>query len=190
MHEPRPWTYSGVTIDGYTFDQVSGSHNGSGNYTLRTRGECVTTEDLKSKINWEQPTIENLSETQACQLPQNFGYIMDAADYNVQRDEWTIRIHTLRRYFADCEQLDKTIAALNTSIAEKDAEITTKNQTIQTQANTITNKDSQIESQQSTIDAQTAEINDLNVALAEADELAIALYEAQQATEEPAAGEA
>lgn len=172
----KPWEYSGVKVNGIVFNSVTGGYLGSGKYTLVADGNVVTKENIQS-IDWEHPTIENLSIYKECQLPQDYSYIFDDADYCLARNEWTVKVHISRQLFGDVTQYQEQISALNTTIAEKD---TTINETT-TALNTANN---QLNAANSEIAAKNTEIEELSVALAEADELAIALFEAQQATED------
>lgn len=168
----NPWDFSGVKVDGFIFDSVLEGYVGSGKYTLTASGKRVTKENIES-IDWEHPTIENLSLYQACQLPQDYAYIFDDADYCLAQDKWTVKVHISRQLFGDVTQYQNQISNLNTTIAEKDATIDEKN----TSLNTV---NSQLSEANAQIAAKDSEIEELNAALAEADELAIALFEAQQ----------
>lgn len=166
----KPWDYSGVKVNGVTFNSVNGGYLGSGKYTLIADGKVVTKEQIQA-INWEHPTIENLSVTQACQLPQDYSYIFDDADYCLARNEWTVKVHISRQLFGDVTQYQNQISALNTTISEKDAAISEK-------TSALADANSQLSTANSQIAAKDSEIEELNAALAEADELAISLYEA------------
>lgn len=163
----KPWDYSGVKVNGIIFNTVTGGYLGSGQYTLTADGNVVTKEQIQA-IDWEHPTIENLSVTQACQLPQDYSYIFDDADYCLARNEWKVKVHVSRQLFGDVTQYQNQISALNTTISEKDATISEKTTALADANNQIAAKDTEIE--------------ELNAALAEADELAIALYEAANQT--------
>lgn len=154
---PNPYDLSGVKIDGVIIDSVrTGAHNGE--YILTTRGTCVNAEGIEA-IDWNEPTIENLSLHFRCQLPQGYGYVKDSADYSLERDQWVIKVHVARQYLGDVSQYENRIADLNNTIQSKDAALTAKNQELS---------------------AKNQEIESLNSQLSEADEALIAMFEAQE----------
>lgn len=154
---PNPYDLSGVKIDGVIIDSVrTGARNGE--YILTTRGTCVNAEGIEA-IDWDQPTIENLSLHFRCQLPQGYGYVKDSADYSLERDQWVIKVHVARQYLGDVSQYENRIADLNSTIQSKDAALTAKNQELS---------------------AKNQEIESLNSQLTEADEALIAMFEAQE----------
>ncbi|MCI5844041.1 MAG: hypothetical protein MR004_10455 [Clostridiales bacterium] len=127
-----------------------------GSYVVRFPHDAVLSQ-LES-INWDKPTIvlNEPRDTNKTYLPTGCGFVLDHLTYSSHPMEWKAEIKVGKQYLGDVTGYQAQIDKLTAQSAD----------------------------QQSTISNQKQEIAKLEVQLAEADELAIALYEAQMAAEE------
>lgn len=171
----NPYDLSGVKVDGIIFDSVmSGVTNGE--YILRTRG-CNLTADQVRNINWAEPTIENLSTKFRCQLPQGYGYVLDDADYCLKNDEWKVTVHMGRQFLGDVSQYQGQIEDLNAALESKTTELNTKTTELEAKTDEVESLNTELQNKEAALSEKDQEIENLNAALAEADELAISLFE-------------
>jgi hypothetical protein len=123
----------------------------NGHYCVTFQQEKAGLEQLQ-QINWAAPEVQRLTEqTSALGLPEGYGFSVTDIRYDYGSGSFTVEVQTLQPYAEELTACQAEISQLNA----------------QTQA------------QQETIQALQAEIDSLTTQLAEADELAIALYEAQ-----------
>lgn len=139
-------------IDGVTAAFVTrGAENGQ--YQVLFERENASLEQIEG-INWAKPSIEKLTDRD-CELglPEGYGFDVVKITYASSTRSYTVTVKTAQQYLGDVTEYQAQIEELTSQNAEK----------------------------QNTIAAQEQEIASLQDQLAEADELAIALYEAQAA---------
>ena len=139
-------------IDGVTASFITrGTENGQ--YRILFERENASLEQIEG-INWAGPVIEKLRDRDCEQgLPDGYGFEVVDITYANNTRSYTVTVQTAQQYLGDV-----------TEYQAKVAELTGRN-----------------EEQQDAIAAQEREIATLRDQLAEADELAIALYEGQAA---------
>lgn len=170
------------TVDGVPVGLVMReSYNGA--YIIVIERERATLEQVEA-INWEQPNIV-VTPGEECILPTGYGFTLRDINYSRNDQAWKVIVAVGQQYLGDVtgymaeiEAKNEQIAALQEAGIQKDNTIATQEAKISRQTTDLTNKTEQISQ-------QTATIQQLEQQLAEADELAIALYEAQAASAVP-----
>lgn len=143
------------TIDNVPVKLAMRTHQ-NGGYLLFFEHD-VTLDQLE-RINWANPTIVKAEPVRPYDtyLPYGYGFELEKLTYSSLPKEWQAEIKVCKQYLGDVTEYQEKIDKLTAQSAD----------------------------QKSTISNQKQEIAKLEVQLAEADELAIALYEAQIASEE------
>lgn len=141
-------------IDGLISGLISRNAIG-GNYRVAFEREFASLEQIEA-INWSRPTVEYIGpHGSEPGLPEGYGFDVVKITYDSNCKTYYVELKTAKQYLGDVTGYQDEIKALNNAAAEKDALIRDQNK----------------------------KIIDLQDQLAEADELAIALYEAQTAAE-------
>lgn len=126
-----------------------------GNYRVVFERENASLEQIEA-INWAKPVIEYIGpHGSEPGLPEGYGFDVVGITYDSGCKTYYVELKTAKQYLGDVTGYQDEIKALNNAATEKDALIRDQNR----------------------------KIIDLQDQLAEADELAIALYEAQTAAE-------
>lgn len=122
-----------------------------GNYKVAFEREYASLEQIEA-INWSRPAVEYIGlHSSEPVLPEGYGFDVVGITYDSNCRTYYVELKTARQYLGDVTGYQTEIASLNIAAAEKD----------------------------SLIMEQQRNILDLQDQLAEADELAIALYEAR-----------
>ncbi|WP_301003251.1 hypothetical protein [uncultured Duncaniella sp.] len=155
----------------------------NGAYILVIEREKATLEQIEA-INWDSPEIVS-KPGETCILPVGYGFVLEDINYSNSDHTWKVKVSVGQQYLGDVTgyaaqvaEKDQQIAALQDAGAQKDRTISQQADQISQQTAALTQKTTQISQQTSTI-------HQLEQQLAEADELAIALYEAQAAAAVP-----
>lgn len=128
----------------------------NGHYCITFEREEASLEQIE-QINWDKPSIRRLTDREGeLGLPEGYGFELTDIRYQHSSRYFVAEVRTARQYLGDVTGYQDEIKALNNAATEKDALIRDQNR----------------------------KIIDLQDQLAEADELAIALYEAQTAAED------
>ena len=169
-------------IDGISAGYVKRS--GTKEYTVRFKREFASIEDIE-RIDWEKPEIVAI-ESEPCPLPRG-GFDVAGITYNHSERAYEVTLRLKAEHYGD-------VSAFAAELAEKNATIAKQEQTIEELGNDllaaekdarekaaeIDAKDAKISEQGAQLSEQDSRIAALQQELAEADELAISLYEAQE----------
>ena len=151
--------------------------SGTKEYTVRFERECASLDDIEA-INWAEPEIASLGGD-ACPLPRG-GFDLIGTTYDDSKRSFVITLQLKAEHYGD-------VSAYAAELAEKAATIAEQEQTIEELGNDLlaAEKDAkakaaEIEIKNTQLSEKDSRIATLTQELAEADELAISLYEAQE----------
>lgn len=148
-------------IDGVPCGLIMRDPAANGKYRVVFERERTSIEQIEA-INWAAPSIE-AKEGKVCLLPEGYGFEMVRITYDSNVRSYTVELKTAQQYLGDVTGYQAQVEELTAGLAAK-----------QREADGLSN----------TIALKNSEVSLLNAQLAEADELAISLYEAQLAVSE------
>ena len=177
MFYGKKWTIDSIPTG---FVQRSGTEE----YTVRFERECADLDKIEA-INWAKPEIASLVD-EMCPLPQG-GFDVVGITYNHSERTFDVTLRLKTEFFGD-------VSAFAAELAEKTAAIEEQKQTIaglgddlaaaekdaKAKAMEIEAKNAKISEQGAQLSEKDSRIATLTQELAEADELAMSLYEAQE----------
>lgn len=111
-------------IDGVTAGPIRRHYPNNGHYTVIFERGYASLEQIE-KINWAQPTIQNISgkpDTQG--LPEGYGFEVIKIEYVSECRYYTVELQTASQYLGDVTEYQDQIAELEAASAEKDSTIT------------------------------------------------------------------
>jgi hypothetical protein len=152
----RHWRVDGVEAAFITRGQERGE------YKVVFERDAAELSQLEA-IHWEKPTIEHLVDREETALPENYGFTPERITYDSGSGCYTVTVTTATQYLGDVTAYQAELDALTEQSRKQQT-------TIADQEQALTELDQQVA--------------DLTGELAEADELAISLYEAQSSGEE------
>ena len=180
------------TIDGMLTGEVKRS--GIKEYTVRFEREFASIEDIE-EINWAEPQIVKLG-AEECPLPRgSFDVVGIIYDYSKRAYEVTLRLKAehygdVSAYAAELAETRATVTEQAATIEEMGNDLLAAERDAREKAAEIEAKTAEIEAKDARISEQSAQLSEkdnriatLTQELAEADELALQLYEAQEAVE-------
>ena len=173
----KKWTVDGIPV-GYV------KRSGTKEYTVRFEREFASIEDIEG-INWARPEIVAL-ESEPCPLPQGgFDVVGIIYDYSKRAYEVTLRLKAehygdVSAYAAELAETKATVTEQAATIEEMGNDLLAAEKDAKEKAAEIEAKNAQISEQSAQLSEKDSRIATLQQELAEADELAISLYEAQE----------
>ena len=184
MFYGKKWTIDSIPTG---FVQRSGTEE----YTVRFERECASLDEIE-KINWAKPEIASLAN-ETCSLPQG-GFDVVGITYNHSERTFDVTLRLKAEFFGDVsayaaelaektaaiEEQKQTIAGLGDDLAAAEKDAQAKAAEIEAKAAQIEEQDAKITEQSAQLSEKDSQIATLTQELAEADEFAMSLFEAQE----------
>ena len=193
MFYGKKWTIDSIPTG---FVQRSGTEE----YTVRFERENASLEQIEA-INWAKPEIASLVD-ETCPLPQG-GFDVAGITYNHSERTFDVTLRLKAEFFGDVSayaaelaekqaafnEQEQTIAELGDDLIAAEKNVREKAAEIEAKTAEIEAKDAQISEQSAQLCEKDSQIATLTQELAEADELAMSLYEAQEQQTTTGSGE-